>query len=102
MRPITGGYLNPVGEEKEAWLEREGMEITRDDAQELFDTCVSNCIAVVACVQNPEFSAALVMGTEFDRSRVFDNPEDTRPVRFFVVSLEKLTSDVVRDPVLGA
>lgn len=79
-----GAYVNPKNETKETWLEREGDEVETID----YDNIPENKYPVVL-VDNGTFTAGAIA---FHRGEweVFDNPDDTRPRRFFLVDIEKL------------
>lgn len=82
-----GIYINPKNETKEAWLKREAISISEDDAKLHVEG--ADDLQLVCLVKNPMFSAALVVIGENDRECVFD-PKETRPQLFFLVEESKL------------
>ena len=87
-----GAYVNPIGEEKEVWLEREGNLITEHEAatwdwldwgeehKERFPVCL---------VDNGPFTAA---GIGFCQKEIdeFIDLSDLRPRKWYSVPIDKL------------
>lgn len=83
-----GCYVNPDNEEKEAFLEREGREVTSDYISQNYKFIKEGGELPVILCDNGAFFAAGIAYTEreFERFVRYDN----RPKRFFIVSIEKL------------
>jgi hypothetical protein len=84
-----GAYINPRGETKEQWLEREGLELPQDEVAAMGDKAFSGDWLPVCLVDNGPFTAACIM---FDNREldVWLRPDDTRPKRFFMAPLKLL------------
>jgi hypothetical protein len=80
-----GCYVNPATETKEAFLEREGVEIHRPPLE---TDVTPDSLPVILCNNGP-FTAA---GVAFCASevRAFTNPTDHRPKRYFIVPVQSL------------
>lgn len=91
-----GCYVNPAGETKEAWLEREAEEVEYAPATLPADGRLSVCL-----VHNRDFTAA---GVAYDQHELeaFQMPIDPRPKRWFVVDKEKLKKVSPLDDYLPA
>lgn len=77
-----GYYINPPGESKESWLEREAVETEGPVAPsaERFPVCL---------VDNGMFTAAAIGWCDMEML-AFADPEDIRPKRWFSVERRKL------------
>lgn len=83
-----GCYVTPDNEEKEAFLEREGREVTSDHISQNYKFIKEGGELPVILCDNGAFTAAGIAYTEreFERFVRYDN----RPKRFFIVSIDKL------------
>lgn len=83
-----GCYVDPLNEEKEDFLEREGREVESDYISKNYKMIKEKGDLPVVLCDNGPFTAAGVAYTEreFERFVRYDN----RPKRFFIVSVEKL------------
>ena len=79
-----GFYVNPPNEEKETFLEREGLEVPKAD----WDKIPQDSFAVIL-INNGNFTAAGIAYDE-DEYRVFTDKEDRRPKKIFIVKKSKL------------
>jgi hypothetical protein len=79
-----GFYVNPPNEEKEAFLEREGLEVPKAD----WDKIPQDSFAVIL-INNGNFTAAGIAYDE-DEYKVFTDKEDRRPKKIFIVKKSKL------------
>lgn len=79
-----GAYVNCENETKESWLEREGEEVASVE----YDSLPENTLPV-SCLDNGMFSAA---GIGFSKSEweMFNDPNDRRKKRLFLVDINKL------------
>ncbi len=87
-----GAYVNPEGETKEQWLEREGLEVTRTQIQFFmydFEPANEEFYLPVVLIDNGYFTAGAIAYDARERD-AFLNPADTRPKRYFTVELKKL------------
>ena len=78
-----GLYINPEGETKEEFLEREGTKCTRLMRP-------SQSAVWVCLVDNTEFTAALVICSDADIRAVM-NPDDNRPKKFYRLHRSQLS-----------
>jgi hypothetical protein len=79
-----GFYVNPTNEEKEFFLDREGLEVPEADWENIPKDSVP-----VILINNGMFSAAGIAYDE-DEYEVFTNKEDRRPKKIFIVKKSKL------------
>lgn len=82
-----GFYINPVGETKEDWLEREADNVSRVTGYVLVDPSR----AAICLVNNGPFSAALICVNQREVDAAFD-PSDRRLKKWYIVDREKLYS----------
>lgn len=95
-----GCYVNPPKGTKEEWLRENGVLCNSVHAENVVNAYPSSpdddTLFVVVLVKNPGFSAAGVAycASEY---RVFTDPNDKRPKKFYTVPLGKLklVSDVI-------
>lgn len=81
-----GSYINPYNETKEAFLDREGVLITKNTATWHVDF---NNELLVALVDNGGFTAAAIAYDEGERND-FTSPDDLRPIKYYLVQRFKL------------
>lgn len=91
-----GIYINPPGESKEQWLEREAIEAPAP-TPESFERQRALGWIYVGLVRNPMFSAAGVVFDERER-RDFTDPTDLRPHRWFLVPIDKVKQPDIVTP----
>lgn len=87
-----GAYVNPAGETKETWLEREGKPILEGEARNFFNSDWGDehkDHLPVCLVQNSAFSAAAV-GFSKEEISCFCDPYDRRPRKWYSVPIDKL------------
>jgi len=83
-----GDYVNPTNESKEDFLEREAIEISREEFLESswnFSNKVGLCL-----VKNARFSACVVAYNREDAEHYADSTTDSRPKKYFLIELSKL------------
>ncbi|GEM_PF-1818007 len=79
-----GEYVNPRGESKESFLDREGNEVDKIVWEEI---PVGNIPVIY--VDNGPFSAAAIAYSKCELE-VFTSPGDYRPKRFYLVPVGKI------------
>jgi hypothetical protein len=82
-------YVNPPGESKEAFLQREGVQ-----CKVLHWQFVPKGKLPVVLVDNPAFSAAGIAYTE-SALEEFTRESDTRPKRYYLVPIASLLDTVL-------
>lgn len=82
-----GAYVNPLNETKEEFLEREGKEITVEDAI-LHNPGRYNHFAV-CLIGNGSFTAAAILYDEGE-IEAFTDSRDIRPKKYYLITKEKL------------
>lgn len=84
-----GKYVNPPGQTKEQWLNSECYGEPLPEAPIADISELPPDLMLVCLVQNPMFSAALVVDNQRDWEAVMD-PTDTRPKTFYLVDADKI------------
>ena len=79
-----GFYVNPDNETKEAFLNREGLQVPKAD----WDKIPKGSVPVIL-IDNGRFSAAGIAFSEGEY-RAFLEPGDPRPKKIFIVKKSKL------------
>jgi len=82
-----GLYINPIGETKESWLEREAVEVAGAEAAATWRE--GGEILPVCLVDNGAFTAAAVIYSDGEMKTFIDRG-DSRKKRWFVVEVEKI------------
>lgn len=80
-----GAYINPMGESKESFLNREGIQLNKPPA---WADCPYGYLPVVL-MDNGPFTAAGIAYAEREL-RAFTLPDDFRPKKFYFVEIAKL------------
>ena len=73
-----GMYINPVGISKEEWLHKNGIAISKEDAE------ITNGVYPVCLVDNGPFTAAAIAYNE-EELYVFKNDTTGRRMRWYLV-----------------
>jgi hypothetical protein len=86
-------YINPLKESKEAFLEREAIEISREEFADFSFPCLET--VPLCLVHNPGFTACVVTYTAVE-AEYYCLP-DGRPKQYFLIERSKLDSSVIRN-----
>lgn len=81
-----GAYINPFRESKEHFLMRCGSAISKVTAQNNGVLRPFSDKLLVALIQNDQYSAALIVVSQYDHDCVF-NPSESRSAQFFMVDI---------------
>ena len=81
-----GAYVNPENGTKEEWLKKEGKEYFLETID--YDDLLKNTLPVILA-DNGLFTAAGIVFSKKEWER-FNNPQDDRFKRFFLVNIKKL------------
>ena len=88
-----GFYINPPGTTKEAFLSEHGKMVSHQDIAKLSSVnYIDGATLPVCLVQNGQFTAAAIVygPSEF---RAFNDPEDGRHKKWYMVPKSKLTEE---------